>query len=609
MTKRIISIMLALVLVFASATVVIAEQNETTDAKAIVGDKCGDNLMWYLADGKNLFIEGAGDMYDYSLENPAPWAEYKNSIATIRLLSKNEEGKTGATSIGNYAFYGMSNVELIEIEGTDLINRIGSYAFYGCTSVPNIINYYNFTYYAEIGEYAFAECAQLRSFPLPESMAAIPEGAFMNCTSLTDIYGKTNAWFINDKAFYNCTSLNNFDFSGISWTIGDYAFYNCRSITSVDLSGTCVDHIGAYAFANCGNVNSVTLSSTPVSSVGPHAFEGDVNITEVEIPGLFTTIDQYAFAGCTSINSLDLSNVDVVGERAFQGCSNLTTVQFDDGLKRIKDWAFANSGLSGAIYLPITLEHIGENAFYKTNVEDLYVYNKECMLNSDLIGAESGAANPSTLTVHGFINSTAQNLASEYGYTFTNINTEFVDVGDNTYYTVPVTYSHYKGWFSGTGPNCFSPYETMTRAMLVTVLWRMAGRPTVQTDLPFYDVPHGAYYEKAVKWAYVTGVTAGTSQTTFDPNVKITREQLATFLYRFAEYSNMSTCDMADLSRYSDEGQIASWAKTSMEWAVANGIITGTSETTLSPKGNAQRCQAVTMLVRYIINVPPCLIK
>lgn len=605
MTKRILSIMLAIVLVLASATIAFAEQPDTANTKAIIRDKCGDNLWWYLTDANVLWFEGSGDMYDYSLENPAPWEQYKNAITTIRFYSGSTADKAGAKSIGDYAFYGMSNVEIIEIQEVNMIERIGAYAFFGCSSVPNIINADAFAENAEIGEYAFAECTNLRSFPLPKRMSAVPEGAFMNCAALTDIQGKTSAFFVNAKAFYNCTALNGFNFDSIHWSIGEYAFYNCSSLTTVDLSKSSVDYIGNYAFANCENIESVITSSTPSSTIGNHAFENDGHITNVQIRGKMTTIGKESFSGCTSLTSVDLSNADSVCEHAFDGCVNLTSVQFDDGLKSIKAWAFANTGLSGAIYLPITLDHIGENAFDQTDVEDLYVYSPDCEFENNAIGA----VNPAEVTVHGFNNSTAQSFANAYGYNFERITTGFSDTNENAYYTAPVAYMHYKGWFSGTGHGEFSPHATMTRAMLVTVLWRMSGSPEVQSDIPFNDVACRSYYEAAVRWAYSHGIVAGTSDTSFSPNMKITREQLATILYRYAQSEGMSTIDKADLNKFSDQNKISSWAREAMSWSVAIGIINGTSETTLSPKGDAQRCQAATMLVRYIMNTYPVLIK
>lgn len=155
------------------------------------------------------------------------------------------------------------------------------------------------------------------------------------------------------------------------------------------------------------------------------------------------------------------------------------------------------------------------------------------------------------------------------------------------------------GVFNGTGDWKFSPDSAITRGMVVTALYRLAGSPSVSTASPFKDVSSKAYYAKAVAWANSTGITVGTSKTAFSPNAAITREQLATFLMRFAEYAVEDTSARAELGKYTDCAKVSAWATEAIKWAVAAGIISGTSNTTLSPKSTATRAQVATMLARY----------
>ena len=153
---------------------------------------------------------------------------------------------------------------------------------------------------------------------------------------------------------------------------------------------------------------------------------------------------------------------------------------------------------------------------------------------------------------------------------------------------------------SSTNPRIFGPRAMMTRAMLVTVLYRAAGEPTVAgITNKFTDNKQGQYYYNAVLWASNMGIVNGSTATTFEPNGNITREQIAAILYRYAGSPTVT----GSLSGYPDQAQVSSFAVSAMQWAVSNGIITGVndgSKTTLSAKGNATRAQVAVMLHRFL---------
>lgn len=153
---------------------------------------------------------------------------------------------------------------------------------------------------------------------------------------------------------------------------------------------------------------------------------------------------------------------------------------------------------------------------------------------------------------------------------------------------------------NGTSQTTFSPKVTMNRAMLVTVLYRLAGAPEVSGICRFQDVTAGTYYEKAVIWAAEHGIVYGVSDDRFAPETPVTREQMVTFLYRYAKNCGADVSASADLTGFTDAGQIAAYAKAPMAWAVANQIVNGTSETTLSPKASAARDQIAAILMRFV---------
>ncbi|MBQ9880898.1 MAG: S-layer homology domain-containing protein [Clostridia bacterium] len=177
---------------------------------------------------------------------------------------------------------------------------------------------------------------------------------------------------------------------------------------------------------------------------------------------------------------------------------------------------------------------------------------------------------------------------------------KFTDVDMNEWYHDGIHWALDEGVMVGTSAVTFSPDEATTRAMLVTMLWRLEGEPEpAKAGTTFGDVKAGDWYEKAVGWALDTGITSGTSATTFSPDDELTREQLATFLCRYAEYSGIGVSAAADVSGYKDAGKISDWALPAVKWAVAVGIINGTSQTTLSPMKSATRCEVATMLMRF----------
>lgn len=176
----------------------------------------------------------------------------------------------------------------------------------------------------------------------------------------------------------------------------------------------------------------------------------------------------------------------------------------------------------------------------------------------------------------------------------------FTDVKSGTWYYNAVKYTYDNGLMNGVSDTKFDPEGTMTRGMLVTVLYRYDGSPSVSgKSNPFKDVKSGAWYTDAVKWAYANGITMGTSATKFSPDDKITREQIVTIFYRYADYKNLNVTNLASLSGYRDAGKVADYAKTAFQWAVANGIVNGTSSTTLSPRNNATRAECATIIQRF----------
>ena len=178
----------------------------------------------------------------------------------------------------------------------------------------------------------------------------------------------------------------------------------------------------------------------------------------------------------------------------------------------------------------------------------------------------------------------------------------FTDVSTSDWFYDDVAFVYKNGLFSGTDSRSFSPNASMTRAMLVTVLYRLEGDPTVTGRSSFTDVRSGAYYEKSVIWAAANGIVTGTDSTSFSPDAKVTREQLAAILYRYAQYRKLDTDASAKLNSFTDADSVSAYASEALGWAVSEGLINGASGK-LMPKGDATRAQVAAILHRFVKNV------
>lgn len=177
----------------------------------------------------------------------------------------------------------------------------------------------------------------------------------------------------------------------------------------------------------------------------------------------------------------------------------------------------------------------------------------------------------------------------------------FTDVKESDWFYATVKYVSENGIFNGMTDTTFVPSSPLTRAMLVTVLYRTAGSPRIESDSKFSDVEITDWYGAAVIWASENGIVNGISETEFAPNNNITREQIATIVYRYAKSKgyDVALSGMA-VREYEDYETISSWAKEAMQWAVNTKLITGKTSTTVNPLDNATRAEAATIIMRFI---------
>ena len=246
-------------------------------------------------------------------------------------------------------------------------------------------------------------------------------------------------------------------------------------------------------------------------------------------------------------------------------------------------------GKNGTVEPKLTFQHIGKSVTFTFKPDTGYKV-KDVKVNGKSVGAVK------TYTIDKLTVSTRIEVE------FADGKLPFTDVHETDWFYNDVLFVYEEGLFAGTSDTTFSPNAAMTRAMLVTVLYRLESQPAVNGRSGFSDVQYNGYYEDAVTWAADNGIVNGTSITTFSPNANVTREQMAAILYRYAQYKKYNTAASSSLNGFTDQASVSGYAAASLEWAVAEKLVNG-SAGKLMPTGNATRAQVAAILHRFVENV------
>ena len=251
-------------------------------------------------------------------------------------------------------------------------------------------------------------------------------------------------------------------------------------------------------------------------------------------------------------------------------------------------------GRHGAVKPKLGIRDIGKDITFRFQPDNGYVVN-DVIIDGKSVGA-----------VESY---TYKDLAvsSRIEVTFVpaemSVQSTFSDVVPSAWYSGTVAYVTENGFFSGTGNGNFSPNTTMSRAMMVTVLHNMAKNPTAYNANLFGDVASGAWYDGAVRWATASGIASGYPGGRFGTNDDVTREQIAVFLYNYAKAMGYDVSSYVSLTSYADDETVSAYAKTAMEWAVAEGVISGRTGNLLAAKSNASRAEVATMICNFAQNI------
>ena len=331
----------------------------------------------------------------------------------------------------------------------------------------------------------------------------------------------------------------------------------------------------------------VIVTSDAGATVGALTNEGNVwtfTVTAEDRVTSKTYTVTVSFTEAPKSNDAGVSSITVAGFKAVAGANNSYTVTVPYGTV-VKTGSFV-----------IVTRHPRATVSALTNTRNIWSFT---------VTAEDGvttAVYTVTVNTAALPEPITPGVDNKKPASKPEVKLPFTDVSTSDWFYDDVAFVYKNGLFSGTDSRSFSPNASMTRAMLVTVLYRLEGEPTVTGRSSFTDVRSGAYYEKSVIWAAANGIVTGTDSTSFSPDAKVTREQLAAILYRYAQYRKLDTDASAKLNSFTDADSVSAYASEALGWAVSESLINGASGK-LMPKGDATRAQVAAILHRFVKNV------
>jgi len=365
------------------------------------------------------------------------------------------------------------------------------------------------------------------------------------------------------------------------------------SVTEWDISGDEIDGYVNISFTDNGkrvkgesNVTYPKALGTIISSKRVPFTKGDT-VADVTLRLLDAMNFTYQHTGTTK-NGFYLASI---GDFSLKGISYDSFGEFDAGV-----------GSGWMITLNKTFIEYGASDFEVKN-GDTIKWQYTCQLGAD-IGDPfySGSSSSSSSNRNNKTKEEAKEEQKKENVKNIFAETTFADVKKDDWHYESVKYVYENNLMQGTD-NGFEPESKMSRAMLVTVLYRMAKPEEKANNHNFADVPEGQWYSDAVAWATENNIVKGVSENKFAPDEDITREQMALIIYRYAKMLRFDVSHKADISHFSDADDVSDWALDAMKWANKAELVNGTSNTTLSPKATATRAQVAAILMRFCENI------
>jgi len=525
-----------------------------------------------------------------------------------------------------------TNVVIPQMIAGQNVTAIGERAFWE-TSIESIIIPEGVW---RIGERAFAYCDKLSYVELPSSVTDMGFGVFRSCPELKTAgplnggYNIEFAWdvIIPDEAFYDCDSLERFDLPDTIKHIGERAFAYCTSLVQIDFPRD-LQKIAWAAFDNCDSLVRVEFPNRRIV-VSQATLNNCDSLEKVIIPenviwdafvgalgncpklttagpiggdysiefGWTDEIPQYAFYGCNWLVRVVLPDtIRRISQAAFEGCSALKEIELPEGLQEIANTVFYECTSLKKMEIPDGVSRIWGYTFYGcSSLEHVYIPKSVHTIME--YNAFEGCYR---LTITGYAGSAAHTFAEEYGIPFVALpEMNFVDVKEDDWFYKSVKYVFENGLMLGTSDTTYNPLLLLSRAQFAVILYRINGSPEVEYTAKFADVPDNTWYTDAVLWANSAGVINGYPNGLFGSEDNISREQMALMMYRYANSKGYDTSTKAELGHFPDVSSVSGYAQEALEWAVGNGIITGKGNGNLDPLGEATRAECATIIMRFM---------
>ena len=293
-----------------------------------------------------------------------------------------------------------------------------------------------------------------------------------------------------------------------------------------------VTSIGNTAFQGCTGLAEVEIPAS-VTSIGNSAFNGCSGLERFGIPDGVKSIGDSAFYNCTTLKFVTIpDSVNSIAGSAFYGCVLLESVEIPDGVTSINNATFYGCSALKSATIPASVTSIGTDAFALcNNLDNVYYGGSQEAWNTAVGGRDIGLN--AQCTVH-YESAGPDNPSSRSAYRVSNAASVYTDVPAGAWYAEAAEYCRTHNLMTGTSATTFTPDGTLTRAMMVTILHRLAGKPTVAGGTSFADVPAGKWYTEAISWANSKGIVLGYNASTFGLNDPVTHEQVGLILQRYS---------------------------------------------------------------------------
>ncbi|MBQ7500007.1 MAG: leucine-rich repeat protein, partial [Clostridia bacterium] len=479
----------------------------------------------------------------------------------------------------------------------DGVTRISDRAFYSCTSLKSVTIPDSVTV---IGERAFFECTDLERLMIPGSVTSIGINAFSGCAALKSVMIPDGVTAIDNRTFSDCSSLKEIIIPDSVKSIGNWAFSACRSLSDVYYTGS----EEQWNEINIGYNNEKLLNAQIHFDFVPHVHKYTSTVTDPTC-----TEKGYITYTCTDCgDSYDSDDVPALGHDCTSEATEPTCTENGYTTYTCKRCGYSYTddevaALGHDCTSEVTEPTCTENGYTTYTCKRCgYSYTDDEVPAPGHTPGEWETVNEPTAVEDGVRIRKCTVCGEEIESEAIPVYNPFGDVPAESWYKKAVLWCNAKAYMTGTGTGIFSPGTELTRAMFVQMLARVADADldNVTYTGRFSDVKDNAWYAKAVQWAVDNGVTEGTGKTTFSPNTPVTREQLATFFLAYSRSMGYDTTAAVELTNYTDAGQVSTWAENAVKWAVAEGLITGTGKTTLSPRMSATRAQAAVILRNFV---------